>query len=82
MNKDWLILLILSSAFLGLFALAELLFHVAKMRAEYTRKLVHAGTGLLTLLFPVYLDHVWQVLVICASFLLLLVLSMRFRFRR
>ena len=67
----------LSGAFLLLFLLAELLYRKARVQAEYTRKMVHAGTGLLTLIFPLALSEVWQVFALCGSFLLLLVLSMR-----
>ena len=80
MNADLLILVKLSFAFLALFGLAEILFHWGKVQAENTRKLVHAGTGLLTLLFPIYLEHIWQVALICSAFLLLLIVSLRYRF--
>lgn len=78
MNTDIVILLQLSACFIGLFALAEVLYHIAKVNAEYTRKLVHVGTGVLTLLFPIYLQHLWQVVVICIAFLVLLLLSLKF----
>lgn len=68
----------LALAFLALFGLAELLFHRFGVKSEWTRKMVHAGTGLLTLLFPILLQHHWQVLVLCSSFLLLLAGSLRF----
>lgn len=61
--------------FLGLFGTAELLYHRFRVQAEHTRKLVHVGTGLLTLLFPVLLsDQIW-VFALCASFLLILLAS-------
>lgn len=65
--------------FLLLFALAELLYHKAKIKAEFTRNLVHTGTGLLTMLFPVYFTHVWQVVIICTAFLMILLASMRYK---
>ena len=68
----------LSFAFLTLFGLAELLFHKTKLKAEQTRKLVHFGTGLLTMLFPFYLASHWQVLVLCSSFLTILIASQKF----
>lgn len=77
--NDWLILLKLSALFLLLFVIAELLYRKAKVKAEYTRNIVHTGTGLLTLLFPVYFAHVWQVIIICATFLMILLLSMRYK---
>lgn len=70
--------LILACCFLALFGLAEWLYHILKVRAEWTRKIVHLGTGLLTLLFPVVLTSHWQVLFLCASFLVILLASLRF----
>ncbi|SEJ58201.1 phytol kinase [Dyadobacter sp. SG02] len=70
--------LILASCFLALFGLAEALYHFGKVRAEWTRKIVHIGTGLLTLFFPVVLVSHWQVLFLCASFLVILLASLKF----
>lgn len=70
--------LILACCFLALFGLAEILYHFGKVRAEWTRKIVHIGTGLLTLLFPVMLGSHWQVLFLCASFLVILLASLKF----
>jgi dolichol kinase len=82
MTKELLPLLALSGLFLGLFILGEVLYHVFKVQAEFTRKLIHIGTGMLTMLFPLYLSHPLSVVAICGSFLLLLSLSLRFRFLR
>lgn len=70
--------LILACCFLALFGLAEWLYHFVKVKAEWTRKIVHVGTGLLTLLFPVVLGSHWQVLFLCASFLVILLASLKF----
>lgn len=70
--------LILACCFLALFGLAESLYRFGKVRAEWTRKIVHMGTGLLTLLFPVVLISHWQVLFLCASFLVILLASLKF----
>ncbi len=70
---------LLSFTFLALFGLAEYLYRVRKIRAEITRKLVHVGTGLLTLLFPILLTDHWQVLFLCGSFLLLLLASWQYQ---
>ncbi|MCE3295787.1 MAG: phosphatidate cytidylyltransferase [Crocinitomicaceae bacterium] len=78
MNTDLIHALILAGSFLALFGLAEILYHLLKVQAEYTRKLVHIGTGLLTLLFPLLLSSHWWVLALCSSFALILILSMRF----
>ncbi len=72
--------LILSAAFLLLFGTAECLFVFGKVRAEYTRKLVHIGTGILTMLFPLMLHTHWNVLLLCGSFAGILLLSMRYGF--
>lgn len=73
-------IILLSSAFLLLFAGAELLYRKYKVRAEYTRKMVHVGTGLLTLLFPILLSNHWSVLFLCGSFLIILLLSLKYNF--
>lgn len=73
----WMPVLGLSVCFLVLFVVAELLFRMAQVPAENTRKLVHAGTGLLTLLFPLFLSELWQVALLCGTFLLLLLASLR-----
>ena len=70
--------ILLSTAFLGLFGLAELLYHYGKVKVEWTRKLVHIGGGLTTLLFPLLLDNHWLVLLLCASFVLILATSLKF----
>lgn len=82
MNAQMINLLILAIAFLALFATGEGLFHFAGVPAEYTRKCIHLGTGLITLLFPVLLSNHWYVLLLCSLFALLLVLSLRFNFLR
>ncbi len=80
MNDSTLYTIIFTSAFLLLFGLGEFLYHVIKVKAEITRKLVHVVTGFITLLFPLYLDNHWYVLFLCNSFLLLLLVSKRFNF--
>ena len=58
MKNEILNTTILAFAFLMLFALAELFNHISLgVRAELTRKLVHFGTGVLTLLFQVMLKQ-------------------------
>ena len=80
MNTEIKNIIFLASAFLLLFAVAEILYRKFKVRAEYTRKLVHVGTGLLTLMFPILLSNHWSVLFLCASFLIILLLSLRYKF--
>ena len=71
--------LVLGLCFLALFGLAEFLYHKQKVKAEITRKIVHVGTGLLTLLFPIFLHDQWQVLFLCTAFLLILLASLQFK---
>lgn len=78
MNQDLLHAIYLANSFLLLFGIAEILYHFVKIQVEYTRKLVHIGTGLLTFLFPLLLSNHWWVLVLCASFALILIFSLRF----
>lgn len=79
MNTDWINMGILAAAFLGLFGVAEFLFHVCKVKAELTRKFVHIGTGVLTMLFPVMLGNQWLVLLLCTAFAVLLIASLYYR---
>lgn len=80
MNYPVLNISILAISFLLLFGIAEILYHKLKVEVELTRKFVHIGTGLLTLLFPVMLDNHWQVLILCVSFALILIASFKFNF--
>ncbi len=80
MEANFLNLILLSSCFLALFGTAELLYHFAKVNAEYTRKLTHIGSGLLTLLFPIMFTHYGWVIVISIEFFVLLLLSLKFNF--
>jgi dolichol kinase len=72
--------LLLALAFLLLFAVSELLYRYAGIRAEQTRRIVHAGSGILTLLFPLFFDSLLSVAMLCGAFLFLLALSMRYTF--
>ncbi len=71
--------ILLSASFLALFIIAECLYHFFHVKVELTRKLVHAGTGFLTLLFPIVLNNQWLVLLLCVSFALILLLSLRLK---
>lgn len=64
--------------FLALFGVAELLYHFAKVYVEITRKMVHIGTGLITLSFPIFLETHWSVLILTVSFVVILGLSKKF----
>ncbi|MCU0433011.1 MAG: phosphatidate cytidylyltransferase [Bacteroidia bacterium] len=68
----------LGACFLTLFSTGEILYHKFGVRAEYTRKLIHLGTGILTLLFPVFLRSHWFVLLLCGMFALILLVSLKY----
>jgi phytol kinase len=70
--------LLLALCYLVLFTIGELLYHKCRVKVEITRKIVHIGTGLLALLFPVLLDSHWLVLILCTSFAVILIGSLRF----
>ncbi|GAL87365.1 phosphatidate cytidylyltransferase [Sporocytophaga myxococcoides] len=72
--------MILAGSIIGIFALSEILYHFLKVRTEYTRKFVHISTGIVTLLFPVMLGSHWLVLMLCFSFGVLLIISLRLNF--
>jgi len=74
--------IILSLAFLVLFAAGEIAYHVLKVKGETTRKLIHIGTGILTLTFPIFFTSVLWVALLCLSFLLILLASQRYNFLR
>ena len=78
MKEEIVLPLLLACCFLILFGFAEFLYHKRKMKAEWTRKIVHIVTGIITLLFPVLLHSHWQVLFLCGSFLIILLASLRF----
>lgn len=80
MNENLTHLLLLSGLFLILFTTAELLFRTFKVNAEYTRKLVHVGTGLLTMLFPFMFTHYIWVIGICLLFFIILLISIKFNY--
>jgi phytol kinase len=65
---------------LVLFGIGELLHHYTGVKPEYTRKLIHAGTGFVTLLCPLLIDNQWYIFGLCLSFAMLLILSLRLGF--
>lgn len=75
MMNESLYILFFSLAYLGLFSVSELLFRKCQVPAEHTRKLVHFGSGILALLFPIYFENLWAVGILCGGFLALLFLS-------
>jgi len=78
MKNDLWNMLLLATLFLLLFGLAELLYKQFKVKAEFTRKLVHVGTGIICLLFPILITSHWSVFILCGLFALILLLSIKF----
>jgi len=68
-------ILIYTVVYLLLFAITDLLFHKLQWRAELTRKIAHVSAGFIALTFPLYFQFIWQVVVITAGFVILLVVS-------
>lgn len=68
-----------SILYIGLFGFTDFLYHRMKIKADNTRKIVHICTGIIALSFPLYLESIWQVAVLCCSFLVLMFLSEKFR---
>lgn len=79
MKSEILNTMILAGSIMVLFAIAEFLHHFLKIRVEFTRKFVHIATGIVTLLFPVMLGSHWLVLLLCLSFGILLIVSLRLK---
>ncbi|MBU6340933.1 MAG: phosphatidate cytidylyltransferase [Bacteroidetes bacterium] len=75
MNTQTTHFLLLSGGFLLLFGICEYLYHVRKWQVENTRKVAHAGSGLLALSFPFILEDYRLVFLICGAFLLILVVT-------
>ncbi|WP_343566686.1 phosphatidate cytidylyltransferase [Sphingobacterium sp.] len=78
MKNDLENMLLLGTLFLLLFGLAELLYQQFKVKAEFTRKLVHVGTGIICMSFPILISSHWSVFILCGLFTLILLLSIKF----
>ena len=79
MSENIIHTICLAGVFLILFSSAEILYYKFKVRAEITRKYVHLSTGLLTLLFPPLIKDQWLVLLLCSSFFIILILSIKLK---
>lgn len=64
----------------GVFLLAEILYRLAKVPAEITRKVIHLGSGAVCLSLPFFLENHWTVLALCTLFGLVLLASKPLRF--
>lgn len=78
MNLDLINTVIISLVFLMLFHSAELLYHRIGVKAEISRKYVHIATGVISLVFPLLIDNHWYILALCAGFIVILQISIRF----
>lgn len=80
MNQNYIYTIVLGLGFLTIFLIAEWLYQQKKMSSELTRKLVHFSSGFLILLFPVLLNSIFLVGVLCSSFMALLFISKQLHF--
>ena len=67
----WAAIAVILAAFLLLVAVVLALHRFARTPPELTRKLLHTGSGLLTLSFPLLFAELWPVLLLCAAAALL-----------
>jgi phytol kinase len=65
--NPWIAIATAMAAFLGLFAALTLYKKLARPHPEATRKLLHAGSGLLTLSFPFVFNERWPVLLLTGA---------------
>jgi phytol kinase len=79
MTLELIPLLIIGSMFLILFGIGEILYHKFKWKGNDTRKVIHAVTGIITMLFPIYLKSWISVGLLCFSFLMILHFSKRYK---
>ena len=76
--SDWLHILWVAGAILTLMVGAELWFILGKPSVEYTRKLVHLGSGFITLSFGFLFSNHWSVLALCVLFVILMLVTKYF----
>lgn len=72
--------IIIAGAYLLLFIIGEVVYHVFKSNAEVSRKLVHSGSGMIGLFLPVLITNHWIILALCIGFTSILYLSLKFNF--
>lgn len=68
-RMDYKLLMVFSFLYFILFGIAEVAYHFFDVKVEYTRKFVHAFTGIITLLFPIYIANIIDLIILCGSFL-------------
>jgi dolichol kinase len=74
-QSDWFNIPWVVGAILLLMVVAELWFIFGKPPVEYTRKLVHLGSGFISLSFGFLFSSHWSVLVLCVLFVALMQIS-------
>jgi phytol kinase len=67
----------MGGGFLLIFVIAELLYQRFRVRAEFTRKLVHVSCGMMCMLFPPLFESAWPVFFLGVTFTVIIVLSQR-----
>ncbi|MDR1812643.1 MAG: hypothetical protein LBQ87_07440 [Candidatus Fibromonas sp.] len=70
--SDWLHISWVAGTIFALMAGAELWFVLGKPPVEYTRKLVHLGSGFVSLSFGFLFSSHWSVLILCILFVALM----------
>jgi phosphatidate cytidylyltransferase/phytol kinase len=77
---EWLYISLVVLAIVVLMVVAELWFIFGKPPAEYTRKLVHLGSGFISLSFAFLFESHWSVFVLCVLFVALMLFTKFFGF--
>ena len=77
-NIDYKIILIFSAIYLFFFTIAEIAYHKFKVEVEYTRKFIHIITGIIALFFPIFIKSPLDLLILCGSFAILLVITIKY----
>jgi len=72
---EWLHISWVVGAILALMVAAELWFIIGKPPVEYTRKLIHLGSGFITLSFGFLFSSHWSVLLLCLLFVILMLVT-------
>lgn len=75
LNIDFKTLLIFSAVFLALFIVAEIGYHILKIKVGYTRKFVHVFTGVIAMFFPIYIEQPLDLILLCMTFAIILTMS-------
>ena len=79
-DHQWLAIVFELTAFLLLFAALEVWSRKTSVRPETTRKLLHVGSGILTLAFPFVFVDLWPVVLLSGGAALVLAAARFVRF--